>query len=132
MMRLEQWSTRLAEVIESARERPFDWRAHNCATFAADCVHAMTGQRLHEAFAARMTSARAARRAMRDLESLTDAVLGVDRRVPIAFARRGDVVLVPTPDAAALAICLGTAAAAVGPAGLVFVPRAGALSAWSV
>lgn len=134
-LRLERqagWPLQLEYAIERARGQAFDWTAHNCATFAADCVAAITGVRLHGRFAALMTSERRARAFGPAVAARVDDVLGAHRRVPARLAQRGDVVLVDVHPAPALAVCVGLQAAAVSPAGLVFVGMEGARCAWHI
>lgn len=130
--RFPDWPRHLNAVISDARVRPFNWRRHNCATFAADCVEVMTGVSLHERFADMMTSARRAIVHADLLEVHADAILGVERRVPVRLAQRGDVVIVRVAPGLALAVCLGITAAAVGPDGLAFVPMEAAQCAWHI
>lgn len=42
-MRRADWQSRMAEVMREARSRPFAWGEHDCVTFAAACVKAVTG-----------------------------------------------------------------------------------------
>jgi hypothetical protein len=130
--RFPAWPTFLDEAVSAARARPFDWRQHNCATFAADCVQAVTGVALHRCFAQWMASTRSARRQADALDLHADSIVGADRRIPVALAQRGDLVIVRTARPPALAICMGVSAAAVGPAGLVFVPMGAATCAWRI
>lgn len=134
-LRLERqtgWPLHLEYAIERARGQAFDWTSHNCATFAADCVAAITGVRLHGRFAALMASERRARAFGPALAARVDDVLGVARRVPVRLAQRGDVLLVDVHPAPALAVCVGLQAAAVSPAGLVFVGMEVARCAWHI
>ena len=130
--RHEEWPTALNAAVSTARARPFHWRAHNCATFAADCVQAMTGAALHACFAELMKSGRRAIANAERLEEHADAILGFERRIPVALAQRGDVVIVRTALPPALAVCMGVSAAAVGPTGLAFVPMGAATCAWRI
>ena len=128
------WPLRLNQAIESARGVPFDWTSHNCAVFAADCLAAITGVHVHARFAALMATERRARAFGPALAPRVDVVLGAERRVPPVEAQRGDVVLlaIPAPADSALGICVGKTAAAVSPAGLVFIPMARARCAWHI
>jgi hypothetical protein len=132
LARLPGWPLMLEQAIEGARHRPFDWTAHNCATFAADCLAAITGVRVHPQFAALMRSEQRARAFGPALGHRVDIVLGPHRRIAPALAQRGDVVLVTTPTGSALAVCVGARAAAVAPEGLVFVGMEAARCAWHI
>ena len=132
LTRLPHWPLYLDHAVEAARAKPFAWTRDNCATFAADCVAAVTGVRLHGKFAGLMTSPR---RAILHAESLVDhvdAILGATTRIEPAHAQRGDVVLVPTSAGPALAVCVGAKAAAKGPEGVTLTPMTEALCAWRI
>lgn len=130
--RFPDWPAHLNATIERARRTPFCWTRHNCASFAADCVAAMTGVHLHGQFEHMMTSSRRAVLHSADLDLWVDQVLGAERRVPLPFCGRGDVVLLRTPAGPALGICTGITAAAAGPDGIAFLPMSEALCAWRV
>ncbi len=141
-MRLDGWEAVLRETVERSRERSFEWGAHDCALFAADCVLAMTGTDLATAFRGKYTTAAGSRRALirlgeGSLEATVTAVLG--EPIAPALARRGDVVLfrsfppdVPPEGIEALAVCLGEVAASPGPKAMTYVPMSEWLKAWRV
>jgi hypothetical protein len=126
------WPLALEYAIERARHKPFAWTGHNCATFAADCVAAITGVRVHEEFAAFMATERRAKAFGLALAPEVDRVLGADRRIDPKSAQRGDVLLLALSGYSVLGICAGISAAAVGPAGLAFVPMETAQCAWHI
>ncbi len=130
--RHEDWPTRLNAAIDAARQRPFDWEQHNCATFAADCVHAMTGVALHSHFAALHEDMRTAVRSSEQLENEVAIVLWDCARVLPAYAQRGDVVLVRNAGRVAIGICCGVSVASVGEKGVEFLAMREALCAWRV
>lgn len=43
MKRLHNWRTALTQTINDKRELEFKWGEHDCALWAASCVHAITG-----------------------------------------------------------------------------------------
>lgn len=49
-MRLATWEENLATAMEAALQQPFRWGEHDCATFAALCVLAVTGRDLAPKF----------------------------------------------------------------------------------
>ncbi|OYW08592.1 MAG: hypothetical protein B7Z53_04460 [Rhodospirillales bacterium 12-71-4] len=104
MNRLPDWPERLAELITAAEHRPFDHARWNCGRFATAAVVACTGQR--------------------------PAWQGYPR-VPLAFARAGDVVLATDPDRLGVVLDAGRAAF-VGPAGLLRLPITACTIAWRV
>lgn len=129
-MRREDWPERLAEYVESARAQPFAWGTHDCATFAAGAVEAVTGTRPQIPV---VTSAQAFSHLVRDhgdLEHMTSDQMGPSAAP--ASARRGDLVLVALDGRQCLAVCLGASAAAPGESGLVMVPMHAAIAAWAV
>ena len=130
--RFPDWPSHLNAVVNAARARPFAWTGHNCAAFAFDVVEAITGVRCHDRFAGLMRSAASARRAAREMDLHVDAIVGADRRIPPAFAQRGDCVLIDTDTGKVLAIVIDHRIAAQGPAGLVLIDSARILRAWAV
>lgn len=42
-MRVRDWQSRLAACIVERMRAPFEWGVNDCASFAADCVQAVTG-----------------------------------------------------------------------------------------
>jgi len=130
MTRREDWPLRLNDVIEAARGRPFDWVTHNCATFCAAGVAAMTGEDLAPAFAGLHASAPDAARASTRLADEVTARLGAP--VAPAWARRGDVVLVQNDGRVLLGLCVGVQVASVGENGLAFVSIKEGVCAWHI
>jgi len=95
MMRYADWELRLAAYLEPLRARPFAWGSHDCCTFAAGAIAAMTGVDPMPEFRGRyhtaIGSARALRRLGRGtLAATLDAKL---EAVPAPLAHRGDVVM---------------------------------------
>lgn len=130
------WETRLAAEVEAAARRPFAWGQHDCATWAADVVAALTGEPSPaEAWRGRYTTALGGARLMRrqgwaSLEAGGRDLLGAP--LPVALlAQRGDLVLGPEPDTA-FGICLGAVCAFIGPEGLRMVPLADCRMAWRI
>lgn len=128
--RIENWPTRLDAVITAARAKAFDWKTHNCGTFAADCVEAVTGVRLHQGIAKQFPT----KRAVTAAKGLREAVSKHLDTAEIAagFAQRGDVVLVMVADVQALGVCVGRQAVCLAPDGLAQVEMGAALCAWRV
>ena len=130
MTRHTDWESRLFEFMESRRTAPFAWSSNDCATFAADAVAAITGERLQIPQA---DTPEAYARLLRDQGSLRDmacALLG--EPIPASFAQRGDVVLLLLDDRETLGICVGADIAGPGADGLVLVPMAHAVDAWRI
>lgn len=129
-MRIQNWPRALDEYVQAARCRPFAWGAHDCCTFAAGAVQAITGRAV--ALPA-YVGVRQALRALQTRGGLLAAVRGQlgPMQAP-ARARRGDVLLLWQAGRDVLAVSLGHAWAAPGAQGLVFGPAADAVAAWRV
>ena len=138
MTRYPDWPSLLTAEIDRARKRPFCWGGlsggQDCCLFAADVVFALTGRDFAESFRGRYSSraeAVALLGARGGLEAVVTGCLG--EPLPTALlARRGDVVMVDTPEGRALGVVVGAKAVGAGPQGLTFVPMAGWLKAWRV
>ena len=135
MKRRDDWVERLNETVRAALARPFAWGTHDCATFAADCVLAMTGADPAARWRGTYATALGAQRALFhdglwDLAALGDRLFGPP--IAPAYAQRGDVVLAPLDGHMTAAVVVG--AIAVGPArdGLRAVAVAEATRAWAV
>jgi len=114
--RLPDCPDRLAALITAAEHRPFNAARWNCGRFAMAAVAACTGQRpswQHQSSLAEMAD-----------------TAGFPR-VPVPFARAGDVVLAAAPDRLGVVLDAGRAAF-VGPAGLLRLPITACTIAWKV
>jgi hypothetical protein len=109
------WESRFAAVLKEASTRQFDARTWNCALFVKVCVEAILCRPMPS-------------RLSRTLERTVDACFPRTER---AQARRGDVVLAHLPKPT-LGVCMGPAAAFVGPDGLTEVPMSRVVIAWRV
>ncbi|SDB48384.1 DUF6950 family protein [Belnapia rosea] len=116
MTRLPDWPERLAALITAAEHRPFDAARWNCGRFAMAAVVAVTGQR--PSWQHRPT-----------LATMADTT--GHPRVPVPFARAGDVVLTADPDRLGVVLDAGRAAF-VGPVGLLRLPITACTIAWRV
>ncbi|MGD9538559.1 MAG: hypothetical protein AB7P52_11585 [Alphaproteobacteria bacterium] len=133
--RLPDWPERLSDAVEAARGRPFSWGTHDCALFAADCARAITGHDPLAAVRGTYGTAQGAARVLRrlggdDLGALAALVGGP--AIPVAWARRGDWVLIEEMPEKALGVCLGLNAAFVTERGLTFRPTARCAAAWKI
>jgi len=132
-MRRADWPEALNAYLDARRDMPFAWGAgeggNDCASFAAGAIEAMTGQA--PALPAYKGAAGAARvmdeGSVRErCEALFGAVL------PVAFAQRGDLVLMMLEGRETLGVCEGDYIAGPGEAGMLFLPRAAGVCAWRV
>lgn len=136
MHRLPDWEARLAAYLEPLHARPFGWGRHDCCTFSAGAVQAMTGVDPMPEFRGRYATAIGSARALRRLGAGTLADT-LDRKfglVPPSLAQRGDIVM----SSRLLGICWGGFLIAVGSEagreGLIRIERAGWVDprAWRV
>jgi hypothetical protein len=138
MDRIDHWPTALMTTVAAAQPRPFDWGVHDCVTFAADCVRAMTGAD-PLADLPGWASARQALRVIHDLGGM-EAALSARLGEPIApaFAQRGDLGLLHADPAGddmtgiTVAVCMGDVWLAPGTDGLERLPLAAVAKAWKV
>jgi hypothetical protein len=136
MNRKPDWEARLAAYLEPMRARAFAWGKHDCCTFTAGAVEAMTGVDPMPEFRGKYRSAAGSTRALRrigggDLPRTLDMKF---QQIPASLAQRGDIIM----HDGLLGICLGAAVVAVGREGeregLVLFDRTALLNsrAWRV
>lgn len=130
-MRVEGWESLLTEHIEQARYRPFVWGEHDCSLDSADWIRKCTGVDLGSDWRGHYKTKAGATRAMRKRGFLKPADIAANclSAVPVAFARRGDIVLHPN---GALGICNGRASVFVAEDGLLEIPTLSCVRAWRV
>lgn len=129
--RLPGWEAELARQIERARDVPFRWGLHDCATWAFDVRLALTGQDAAVAWRGLYSTERGAARMLRrlghdTLAGLCRAILG-DPIQPLC-AQRGDIVLAD----GAIGVCVGGAGVFVAREGFTSRPMGAAAMAWKV
>lgn len=137
MTRCDNWPGKLDLFIEEKRAQPFHWERNNCAFFAADWVALLTGVDLASSYREQVTSVRSAVKLMRNGGGLLDLATAPLARwncpqVPVAYARRGDLVTTETKHGPAFGVFLGHCGAFAGPAGLTFVPCDQLTQAWRI
>lgn len=138
--RYPDWPERLKAAIEDARDLPFAWGTNDCVMFACNVMLEITGVDFAHEFRGSYDDRRGAMRALQKcaglgLEALADHLAAKHdiAEVPVAFAQRGDVMLLDTPTGPALGICIGGEVAAPQEnASLAFVPAADARRAWAL
>lgn len=112
MRRLPDWDARLAAYLEPLRVRAFAWGSHDCCTFTAGAVEAMTGIDPIPEFRGAYTDAIGAARALRTVGQGTLAAT-LDQKfaaIAPALAQRGDIVMT----GGLLGICWGGFVMVVG------------------
>jgi hypothetical protein len=134
MMRFPDWETRLAAYLEPLRTRPFRWGKHDCCTFTAGAVRAMTGVNAMPEFRGKYRDEASAEAALKEIGagSLIRTMNAKFKRVPVSHAHRGDIVMVDGN----LGIAFGDISLHVGTEGeregLIRHPRAKWRKAWIV
>ncbi|NBO21610.1 MAG: hypothetical protein EBU97_06745 [Rhodobacteraceae bacterium] len=129
------WERHLTEAITQARDRPFQWGRHDCATFAFELRRKIVGgYDVAALWRGRYSTARGAARVMRrlgwtSLEAAGRDLLG-EPLASINLAQRGDLVLANT--GLGFGVCLGSEAAGIAPAGVTFVSIRACALAWRV
>ena len=135
MPRIDHWELCLAAAVEAARDRPFAWGVHDCATFAFNLRRDLTGgDDVTALWRGRYRTARGAVRVMRRLGWSSLAAAGRDllgEPLPsVHLAQRGDLVLSDT--GLGFGVCLGARAAGIAPEGLILVSLSSCALAWRV
>ncbi len=130
MRRFADWPSRLAAYIAQRRETAFEWGRHDCVTFAAGAVHAITGRSPVVVDWGSQLDAVRALRARGGLAEAVDYVL--PRADSPLLAKRGDVVMVEQLGKAWLAVVDAAGWVAPSVDGLVRGPLESASIAWRV
>lgn len=131
LQRTADWPLRLEHFFAVRAAMPFVWGRNDCATFAADCVQALTNQDPAPAGLRKHSTAKQAYRAIQrhgGLVAIATAAMGAP--VPVCTAAVGDVLLVRSQGREALAICNGSTALMPSAQGLVSVGVDTASHAW--
>lgn len=135
-MRLQGWESRLAELVERARARPYVLGEHDCFRFACGAVQALTGEDRWPEFAGKYSTRRGALALLATYgRSFEEAFTWFFRSPAVepAWARRGDVLAFATLDGEKhLGVCLGATTAGLGEGGLLFVRTMGCSCAWRI
>jgi len=132
-MRRTDWLERMMSYVEASEEKEFVWGSCDCCLWVADAVQVMTGTDFADAFRGKYSSRRGAAAALRKYGGGT-----LDESIPlptvgVAYAQRGDVMLVQTDDGPALGLCMGELTAVKAKhAGIVYVRSYSCRLAWSV
>lgn len=139
MRRFEDWPTRLDRFLLARKSEPFVWGKNDCCLFAADAILAMTGEDFAVRFRGKYDDLKGAVKILHELGKSPDSIseLPVDfglEEVPIAYAQRGDVVLIDEQFGESLGIVAldGTSIAAPGIEILIFAPISVGKKAWRI
>lgn len=125
-MRLCDWETRLAAVLDTYQQAGFAWGVRDCFRLPQDVVRAVTGRdiwpEVRPYHSARGALQRLARHGFR---GVGDAFADVLEEMPAAWALRGDVGVVIEDGVEAGVVVLGAELAGMAPDhGLTILPRA--------
>lgn len=136
MTRLWNWAENLTAFLALRRDAPAQWGTNDCALFAADAVHAMTGVDMAAQFRGRYRTAAGAAALIDELgglQAIAAAAFGSMPRSSWRLARRGDVVLADLDGRDTLMVCDGAYMVGPGERGAVYRPMAdGARLVWEV
>ena len=138
LRRLRDWPRRLHALVESRRSTPFRWGYHDCCTWAAECVQAVTGTDLSGPWKGQYDCALSAKRYLLARWGSLPEALEAHGLIPVSpeQARRGDLGLyAPSHLLArqALGVCLSAHYAMPGlNEPMSFIPRNQITSAWKV
>lgn len=130
-VRLRDWQSRLSALILERAEQHFEWGRNDCASFAADCVQAVTGVDRMKDLRAGYINERQAMRLIDVGGGLTTML--TDRLGPAvraSLARPGDVGVTVQGQRLALCVFGGTAWHMPGEHGLVSLDSEQVISAW--
>lgn len=130
-MRRGDWLERLEAYIAERMTEPFAWGRHDCCRFAAGAVEVMTGEDPMRGF--QYENEADARRLLNSAGSLyTLLVQVIGPPMPVAHARRGDVVLAELELGPTVGVCLGSIVAFPAALGLTHRPALDCRYAWRV
>lgn len=133
MPRKNNWPAALALFFEEKRHQPFAWGKNDCALFAADWLAILMGTDYAAAQRGTYDTALGAARLLQErggLEGIVDATGYA--RAPVAFARRGDLVLFDMPDGPTLGVCAGKHSVFAGGECIVAQLTAACRIAWRI
>ena len=132
-MRKTTWDTDLMNFVASRGKTPFEWGAHDCTLFAADCAQVITGTDPAAKYRGTYKDEAGATAIIKPAGSLRQLVTSnIGPEIPPKLVQRGDWVMIYQGGQEALAVCLGLVAVAAGQGGLVFRPITDAVTAWRI
>lgn len=135
-MRRENWPTELANYIDKRSKMPFEWGTNDCCTFACSWVHILVGFDPSVEFRC-YHDAKSALKLLKEEGGVEVIAVNVCQQwgwpeCPPLQAQRGDVVLMDTPQGAAMGICLGSRCAFPGVDGITFKLTGEVRRAWRI
>ena len=131
--RRRDWPERLDALLRERAEWTFVWGVHDCCTFCADAVLAITGEDVMGTLRQRYQTAFEALGLTQELGGLKAAVSSLlGEPCDPAFCTVGDVLLIANDDREVVALCNGQTAVVVGMHGLITIPEPVVLAGWRV
>lgn len=138
-MRLSTWERRLQDYFASVHDAPHRYGSNDCILHCAGAVEAVTGEDRAADHRGKYETSLGAIKHLKGMGFDSPAAL-VDSmfdEIPIGFAQRGDIVLVPGDGGWDIpAVCDGGIALVVGEdetrSGLFRIPREEWLKAWKI
>lgn len=132
-MKNKTWLTALQNQITLFNAQPFVWGSHDCFTFAADCVLAMTGDDKMAKHRGGYKSELGANRKLKRMGGVAAAVsTELGESIDPKLAQRGDVVFFTAVMGDTLGICMGSVIASPAQTGVGYTPMSQAIQAWRV
>ena len=131
--RIRTWQSALDQCVSARLHARFQWGANDCCLFAADCVHAVTGEDPASDLRGTYSTELQAARVLQRLGGVAE--IAFRRLGPVVrteAAQVGDVGLTHLDGRYALAVCLGGHWLQPGADGLVTILPAQVLRAWRV
>lgn len=133
MMRLRNWPSRFAALVDRARATPFAWGSHDCCLWAASATLAITGTDPGAHLRHTYFTSRAALHILESIGGLEGAGALMGPAIELAAVTLGDVGLVTWPDGTqSLAVRSTTTWMVAGTHGLEHLPTDAARMAWGV
>lgn len=129
------WEAQLAAYLAEAHDRPHAYGRHDCMTFVAGAIEAVTGKDFAKGHRGKYKSAATAARHLKSLgyASPAEMIAAHLEEKPIGYAQRGDIVLdgegIPGVVIGGEALFVGCEE---GREGLVRQPRKAWAKAWAV
>lgn len=113
-MKLDNWEIALETIVTGRMETPFEYGTHDCCLFAADCVLAISGVDIAEAYRGKYTDAVSAFALIQTVTGGTTVEDTMDHACKthefirpldsILYAQRGDVVSMIVGDTITLGV----------------------------
>lgn len=134
--RLPDWVERLDALVRERLPQPFAWGTHDCCTWAADAVQAVTGDDPMAAWRGSYASQEAAEAVIGPggLSAHVAHVMALygAPECPPRLAQRGDVVMVEVGNETLCGVVVGTSVLITGTERMCRVPMRRVVRAWAV